>query len=213
MNYKVNDVVEFVLTWRNSDFEGVFKNILRFRGVEATMDTEEMDAFLEDGGQFQAHWTRIYECHLTTTYLDHVLVQNLTDLEQPTNEVLYGLGVDNHGSILPNDDDVPQASAAVTRKSFLRGRKSIGHYYHGPLSAHYTSEGILDPTGGLGGTDLTQVLDCLGDPLESGVTGWTARPIICNALGTGVVANNDVRVQTLARKTVYLKSRRPGIGE
>lgn len=208
-NYKVGDVTKFTLVWRDSRFQGVFKNILHYRGIEATMTSAQMRTWVEGG--LPTFFSRLFDQLNTTTYMSEVHVENLTDLTEPTVDVLFTAG-DLAGIGTPNDDDTPQACACVTRKSFLRGRKAVGHFYFGPLPAMYTEAGlvVVDPVG-LG--DLGDVLDNLGDPMTDPATGWTARPIVCNAAGSGVVPNNDVRIQSFAAKTVYLKSRRPGIGE
>lgn len=209
MPYAVGHVTRFSMIWVDSRFGGRFRNILHFRGIEATMTSAQMLTFL--GGAFITYLQRVVQNLTEETNLSRVEVANLTDLDEPTVEKTYTAG-EVAGELTVNDDDVPQAAACITRKSFLRGRKAIGHIYHGPLPSAYTSEGILIPDP-IGSGDLTEVLDAYGDPLVDGVTGWSARPIVCNAAGTGVVANNDVRTQSFAVKTVYLKSRRPGVGE
>lgn len=208
-NYKVGDVVKFTLTWRDNIFDGVFKNVLHFRGVEATNTSAQMQTFIT--GVMNEYLDRILLLMREDTYLSHILVENLTDLTEPTVEHLFGVG-DVPGTVTSAVKDVPQAAACITRKSFLRGRKAVGHIYFGPLPGIFADQGLLtvDPTGP---GDLNDVLDAFGDPLIDGATGWQARPIVCNAAGTGVVPNNDVRTQSFATKVVYLRSRRPGVGE
>lgn len=211
MPYAVGAVTRWILTWDDTRFQGLFKNILHFRGVEASVTGTQLLAYINASGGFHTYLGRWLANICYETSLRHIEVANLTDLSEPTIERRFGQHEWN-GAIGTNDDDVPQAAACITRKTFLRGRKAIGHVYFGPLPSIFTSEGMVvpDPTGT---GDLQDVLDCLGDPLLDGVTGWSARPIVCNAAGTGVVANNDVRVQSIAPKTVYLRSRRPGVGE
>lgn len=209
MPYAVNNVLKLVVTLRDFRFEGVFKNILHFRGYEGTKNTASMQAFID------AHCNDYFERYFSNltdqTYLSHMKMENLTDLDEPAVEHLFA-NDDLRGVLDVNDDDVPQAAACITRKSFRRGRIGIGHVYFGPLPSYFTEEGLIIPDPLLFG-DLTEVLDCLGDPLHHSEDGWEARPIVCNAAGTGVVANNDIRIQSVAPKTVYLKSRRPGVGE
>jgi hypothetical protein len=210
MSYSVNHVTKWEVTWHDTRFSGLFKNILHFRGIESSISGVQLKTYIE--GDFASSYiSRIRANLCSNTSLAHVKVTNLTALDEPTIEKTWGVG-SVPGAISPNDDDVPQAAACITRKSFLRGRKSIGHVYYGPLPSIFTSEGIVvpDPTGT---GDLNDVLDAFGDPLVDSSTGWSARPIVCNAAGSDVVANNDVRTQSIAFLTVYLKSRRQGIGE
>jgi len=210
MSYATNHVTKWEVTWHDTRFSGLFKNILHFRGIEASISGTQLKAYIE--GDFAGDYIdRIRGNLATATSLAHVKVTNLTALDEPTVEVSWAAG-SLPGAQSTNDDDVPQAAACITRKSFLRGRKSIGHIYFGPLPSMFTSEGVLIPDPA-GAGDLNDVLDAYGDPLHDSSTGWQARPIVCNHDGSDVVANNDVRTQSLAFLTVYLKSRRQGIGE
>lgn len=210
MPYAVGDVVRMTISVRSNRFEGVFKNVLHYRGVEGTATTAQMATWIETDA-IPTYLSRYMECLTDQEYLGGIKLENLTDLDEPAVDSVYGT-TEFEGSVNDGVFDVPQAAACITRKSFLRGRKSIGHVYFGPLPSAYTNKGLLTPTPLLD-PELMQVIECLGDPLINPVTGWECRPIVCNAEGTGVVANNDIRVQTFGRLAVFLKSRRPGIGE
>lgn len=212
MPYATGSVLRVQINLRDTRFDSVYKNIMHFRVIEATETGAQLNSYVLAGsGGFHTWLGRFLSQLCVETYVSSLHFANLTDLTEPTYDKVLDAGAWS-GAIGTDDDDVPQAAACVTRKSFLRGRQAIGHLYFGPLPSIFTSEGkiVPDPTGS---GDLQDLLDGLGDPLIDGATGWTARPIVCNAAGTGVVANNDVRTQSIAENTVYLRSRRPGHGE
>lgn len=207
MPYTPGDVIRITNTMRDSQFQGVFRNIVHFRGFEGSLlDSQAqliIDAFLET-------WMDRMRLHLrNTTYQRHIRVQNMSYRATPDIEQ-YNNDNDFNGAVVTNDDDVPQAACCFIRRSYQNGRKGIGRYFHGPLPSSFASKGevVVDPTG-LG--DLNDVMDALGDPLVVGTA--TFRPIVIGATETNGLPKHDIRICTAAPLVTYLRSRRPGQGE
>lgn len=209
MSWNAGNLVKISLEYRDTRWPGNhFRNILHFR---IRVGEAPSGGGVDMINHFLANWmTRILGQMCSSTFIAKAQIADLTNLAEPTDEVLYGSD-DYKGALAANEEDVPQACAVVVRKAYQRGRSGIGRFFFGPLCARFTDSGfvVADP---VGTGDLQDVLDALGD--EWTYTGGVIfRPVIVSAHATTAASNNDVRRNTIAPLTCYLKSRRLGKGE
>jgi hypothetical protein len=207
MSWAINDLIRVTLTWRSTVFGGVFKNILHFRGFTGevlhtlgpTIISEIAETWL----------TRLYSNLSSTTHLKHIRMQNLRKPTCPDYEQIFDAS-DYPGQLAPTIYSHPNTAVCITRRAFRKGRKGIGHFYFGPVPDIFVSQGfaVIDPL--LAG-DLNDVCDALGDPLV--IAGFTMRPIVHSGELVAPEALDDTRTHQVAEKAVWLKSRRPGVGE
>lgn len=208
MSYSINDTIEFQLTWQSTKWTGQkWRNNLCYRVIAGELPYESADQIVST---FQSTvLDRIVGQHLESTYLKSIRLISRNRVTLP-EWVLTNDGQEVSGALIDDVDDVAQASACITRYTWSRGRKSIGRYFHGPLSQRFVNggESVEDPP--LIG-DLGDVCDALGDPLV--VSGWQARPVVIGGSATTSTQQNEVRTNRLAPLITYLKSRRVGKGE
>jgi len=207
MALNVGNVCRVIVDWRDTRFEGVFRNVLNFRVTVGELAVTQQPALIDAiASDWIAPW---YPNLAVATYLHRVRVYNVSNLNDPADEKTYGIGEKN-GDLANNDDDVPQAAACIVRQAHFRGRKSLGRIFFGPLPSFFASQGrlVVDP---LGAGDLVDVLNGVGEDVSVG--NWKMRPCVVGQKETVVAQKNEIRTNRFSRLVVYHKTRRAGIGE
>lgn len=207
MSISVGNVVRFDVTWRDTRFGNVVKNVLNFRCSAGESPVETQADFID---QLVGDWLLPWYSNLAiTTYVRSVRIMNVSKPNDPADEKVYDVG-QFPGTLASGGEETPQAAACIIRQTYSRGRKSIGRIFFGPLPDRFAAAGlvVVDP---LSGGDLNEVLLACGVNLSQ--DGTTLRPCVVGAKQTVATQQNEVRKHRVSELVVYLKSRRPGVGE
>ena len=207
MSISINNIVRFELTWRDTRFDNVIKNVLNFRCSAGEMPVEDQSNLIDE---LTAEWLLPWYSNLAdTTYLRKVKITNVSKPNDSSDEKMYEVG-QKPGVLASGGEETPQAAACIVRQAYSRGRKSIGRVFFGPLADRFANKGrvIVDP---LSGGDLNELLAGLGANLIFGAV--TLRPCVVGPKDTTALQPKEVRKHKVSELVVYMRSRRPGIGE
>jgi hypothetical protein len=222
MAYTTNDVVRIKLHWLDSRTSSKYLNIMHYRLSAGSVSNEQTNA---DG--VGAAW----DAATITQRMCEAMLNVITMPGMTIQKVLPTLGIEY--DCAPFEGDIPQGALTpptyntppqmswhFVRKTFVPGRKCIGHFYLPGASLSYsTAGGLLNVS--TGGTVLQAVADALGDPFTVGaatfkpmVVGWPkATPTNPDPGPPSYNADNDVRKCSYSTAPVFHKLRRAGVGE
>jgi len=213
MSIIVDDVIQVKMVLYDTRFPGDrYLNVLKYRVYEGSAPDEILAGIHE---RFKTVvWDRIMTVLLTTTGCAQLRCQKIHPVETWEHVITpQGWG---QGALTPVQTSPPQASACLTRRSYVPGRKGIGRLFFGPLAEGYCQDGYLLPDPATA-PDLQIIADAFGDGIDNisdpeGTSGFISmKPIVWG--GTGPVSSkNDVRSQDFAPALTYMKTRRAGVG-
>lgn len=224
MPITLNNVIRLRFHWRDTRTQSEYVNIRHFRvidgGVSGVVGNAALTAL---AGQIDTvlfdRWAPVMADAVSCIKI--VMTKVL-----PTLDIDYELPLDqmdnNAGTIAPAQTlmSPPQMSWHFTGRSFVPGRKGIGHFYLPGATTNLTALGGWF-VGGVSEAAMTAVADSLGDPLNA--NEFTLKPIIVGfprrapgqegPLPVPVVTDaNDVRKWTLTPRPTFHKLRRAGMG-
>lgn len=214
--FNTDDVVK--LEFRTSSTHrpnDVFVNRLLYRATSgAAGDNVDVESFMTalggTGLNFQSRW---WDKLPTGYYCSYIGWTKMTPVEDIHED--FGYGIDNSPYVGAGGNAnwaggfVPAMCGVVTKKTYLPGRRGIGHTYFGPLPEAYYNSGFIDPNPDVA-FDLQPVLDFLHSELV--VEGITFRPIVAGRDLSLVTSKNDIRTTYWAPRIVQHNYRRPGKG-
>lgn len=224
MAWNVNDVIRLVLRWRDSRTQSIYVNSHLYRVSVGSVPDETTVL-----NQLSASFYTVVQARLFDVMLSNVAIETFT--AQKVNSpigIAYDLSVgeaqwtNNSGNLTAAaSDPAPQLSWHFTRKSFVPGRKGIGHLYVPGGTLAFLQAGGLIVTTGTPADDLQAACDALGDPITAG--GLTLKPCVIGFQPVtpplkGTVlgaydAKNDVRKVVFSKQPTFHRSRRAGVGQ